>query len=165
MCCLSLRWKISNAHAKSDVYSQDNKFGVAFKLYKVPAPNYFSEKMRQHMCIWAILTEKSRWEIGKCGPPELRGIGVVVPSWGWLTCWPSFQRLGVWVYKLANLPWLYELAICCLFLRRQGRISHDPSDFSTKETTFGVTFEGCKSIQYTKALRARVSTLKLFPQL
>ena len=58
MCCLSSRWKRRNSHAKSDFSSQKNTVGVAIKPSKLPAPNYCPEIMRQHMCIWAILTGK-----------------------------------------------------------------------------------------------------------
>ena len=51
MCCLSPRWKRRYAHAKSDFSSQENTFEVAFKPSKLPEPNYFSEGMRQYMCI------------------------------------------------------------------------------------------------------------------
>ena len=56
MCCLTPRWNRRISHAKSDLFSKENTFGVAFKQSKLPAPTYCSQRMRQHMCLPAIFT-------------------------------------------------------------------------------------------------------------
>ena len=106
-CCLSSRWK--GVLAKSDLPYKENVLVFALQPSNLPAPNYCSESMRQHMCLWAILTGKSRWEIGKSCFPEHKGFGAAVPSWAWLTCWTrSFQTLGgciLWIGNFTLVVW------------------------------------------------------------
>ena len=55
-----------------------------------------------------------------------------------------FQTFVGDVLLKAVLPWLYELAMCCLSLRWKRRICHAKSDFSLKENTFGMDFKPSK---------------------
>ena len=56
MCSLSLRSKRWISHAQSDFSSKQNTLRVALKPSKLTAPYYCSDRMRQHKCLWAILT-------------------------------------------------------------------------------------------------------------
>lgn len=56
MCCWSLKSKRRTFHAKSDFSWKEDTLGVGFKSSKPPAPTDCSERMKQHLGLWAIIT-------------------------------------------------------------------------------------------------------------
>ena len=48
--------EIRISHAKSYFSSKEYTCGVPFKQSKISSPNYCSEKMRQHIGLWVIIT-------------------------------------------------------------------------------------------------------------
>ena len=85
------------------------------------------------------------WVIGKGFLPEHRSIGSPVPSWNLFTCWtrklPMVWGLSLWI-GICTL--VVPTGYMILVPEKEKRISHVSSEFSTKENTFLVSFEGWK---------------------
>ena len=100
------------------------------------------------------LLEISRWERGKDGFPEHRGIGSAVPSWGLFTCWTkkllNSWGLSLWIGKF-NL--VVQTGYVHLSVIRKRKISHAPSEFSTKENTFFSAFWGMENVRNEPGFR------------
>ena len=146
MCYLSLRWKGRISHTKSDFSSQVNTLEWLSSHLNCLQQSFAQREWGSTCAYEPYFLEMSRWKIGKCCFPECRGMGAAALSWGWLTCWTRMLP-NAWGLSLLNwqfLPWLCELAMCCLSLISKRHISHAPSVFSTKENTFGVPFEWLK---------------------
>ena len=136
MCCFSLILKRRISHAKSEFSINEYMFGVPFKWWKLPAPNYCSESKRQLIGILGLFRGKIK--VGK-----RQGLH----SWVKTHCdWRLFTEVNILSNKDASkllfsgdcemviLPWLYELGMCCFTPLVKRRHCHAKSDFSSKRT-------------------------------
>ena len=160
MCCLSLIEKRRISHTQSGFSSKENMFGVAFKPSKLPAQNYCSERMRQAIGFWDIITgEVYRGNRqGLLSWEERHGGCYTFMVLVYLLNQEASKGLIGWVWEMGILPWLYDPAMSWFSLIWKIRISHATSPFSTKERTFGVPIEWRNIRALTQAQTERGST-------
>ena len=130
------------SHAKSDNSSMENTFGVSLKQWKVPAPDQCSERKRQVVHFFPIIT----------GDVYVGNRQVLLvwtkTHWGWspytvlnvLSNRDASNHLFTGICELPILPWLYKLAMCSFSLLVQRRHCHVQSDFS-RMNMFGVSLK------------------------
>ena len=149
---LSPRWIRSNSHATSVYSSKVYTFGVA---------------LRHLNCLHQrIGLEKSRWELRKGYFPDHREIGEAVTSQGWLTHWPRklpvAWGMSLWIGNLTLIVWTGYVML--VSEETEGFLML-PQSSPQRRPRLECLWRVGKSVQWTRALRARGSTLALFLQL
>lgn len=122
----------------------------AFHGWKPCAWNQCSESKRQHIG-WSPTTCRTIHEGKKASVAFLSidHLGQCLFTDLNTHCNTHFRSLVCEVCEKVFLPWLYELAMCCLSLIFKIRITDAKSDFSCMEYLFGVPFKESKLIAPT----------------
>ena len=154
MSLLSPRCKRRMSYAKSEFSSKENTFVVAFK----PLNSLHQQivlRVWGSPCVYVLLTGKDlvgnrqgwlSWVQRNWGSCTFKGLVSLLK-----------QEASIFlVSELVNLqflPWLYELAMCCLYLIFKRRISHESSEFSKKGDHIWSAFWGMANLCNVPGLR------------
>lgn len=154
-----------HGHAHCDISRKGNTFQMAFRHWKVSAPNLGEKSNRVPFGSYAL--SRGEFELWQS------------KSWCrvWYLCWavlPSgfvdtvnpgtFQTLGCGVSEMAKMPWLDELALGCYSMLWKRRNSAKEG-FSTKNIQLGVPFMEWKLSAWSNGCQHKRPKIVLFPTL